>query len=110
MLAQRYSKDKLNTKIERICFCCKGSRVYCDNVNEEESCIICKGQGKIEVELELCPECNEVIPADNKMWVNDNYGVPYKKVCFDCVDKTKKEIGNWKFNSSYAGEDLNSVY
>lgn len=110
MLAERYSKDKLNTNIERRCFSCKGKGSIASNEsNKEDICYICKGSGKIEVELELCPQCNQVVPRDNEIWINDSYGIPYKKVCFDCVDKTKREIENWRFNNSY-GERLEVDY
>lgn len=104
MIAERYSQDKLNTSIQRGCFFCEGKGSYSNNGSgQEDICELCEGKGKLVIELELCPGCNSVVPEDNKMWVNDINGIPYKKVCFDCVDKTKKERENCTLNYNNAG-------
>lgn len=77
MITTKYPKNKLNTKIERLCFNCKGTGVI-KYKKSKEKCFICNGQGQIDVVLELCPACNDVVPADNKIYQNG------QKVCFDC--------------------------
>jgi len=51
----------------------------------------------------LCPICND---ESAEIWVKDRYGIPYKKVCFNCVEDAEKEINNWEFDNTYAGEYL----
>lgn len=55
-------------------------------------------------------ECHKEFDAVDLWWINDNYGIPYKKVCDDCYDEVEKYIrgNNYGDDLSYYelyGED-----
>ena len=57
-----------------------------------------------------CGACGKEFPSRDLTWVNDRYGIPYKKVCWDCREQTEDEISRFKFDPSYAGERLEDDY
>ena len=57
-----------------------------------------------------CQYCGELKELDSLVWVYDNYGIPYKQVCYDCFDKADAYIRRWAFDTSYAGENLDEEY
>ncbi len=59
---------------------------------------------------DFCPECESSCDPWEKVWVNDRYGIPYRKVCFDCEDKVRAEIEDWVFDAEDADESLDQGY
>ena len=57
-----------------------------------------------------CGACGKELPSRDLAWVNDRYGIPYKKVCWDCFEQTQDEISHFIFDPSYAGERLKDDY
>jgi hypothetical protein len=57
-----------------------------------------------------CGVCGKEVPSYDLLWVNDRYGIPYKKVCWDCYEKTQEEISHFVFDPGYAGERLEGDY
>jgi len=53
-----------------------------------------------------CGGCHELFDRDDLFWVNDNYGIPYKKVCNKCYPVVKEEISSYVFDEADAGEQL----
>lgn len=56
----------------------------------------------MEERQHICPECNKAV--ENRFdlyWVNDLYGIPFKKVCAGCYDKVIEEI-----MSNHYGDEL----
>ena len=53
-----------------------------------------------------CSECKSERLATEFIWVNDRYGIPYKKVCWGCEEKVRREISEFVFDAAYAGESL----
>lgn len=44
----------------------------------------------VTVRLASCPECGQIVPTSALLrpaWVKDRIGIPYRKVCPECVDK-----------------------
>lgn len=60
--------------------------------------------------MQRCGACGKELPSRDLIWVNDRYGIPYKKVCWDCYEQTEDEISRFEFDPSYAGERLESDY
>lgn len=60
------------------------------------------------VETRICSCCKHERPAKEFSWVNDRYGIPWKKVCWegDCLSKTRAEIAPFEFDPDEAGESL----
>ena len=44
------------------------------------------------------------------VWVNDRYGTPFKKVCWDCQEETEDSINGFVFDPLDAGECLEGDY
>ena len=57
-------------------------------------------------EPRLCSECERTRPRGEFEWAHDRYGIPYRLVCEDCVDKVETQIGTWEFDPLDAGESL----
>lgn len=45
-----------------------------------------------EEDFRCCPTCKNVFADSDMVWVRDDFGIPYKKVCQTCVDKTRAEL------------------
>lgn len=45
-----------------------------------------------ELRKSNCMECKKELDTNDLTWVNDNYGIAWKKVCDNCYDKVEKEI------------------
>lgn len=57
-------------------------------------------------ETRECPECKITVEIRDLRWVNDRYGIAYRKVCDNCFEKVRAEILGWSFDPSDAGESL----
>lgn len=57
-------------------------------------------------DMRECNSCNREVLNDDMVWVNDRYGVPWKKVCPQCVEQTEREISAYRFDPADAGENL----
>ena len=54
----------------------------------------------------ICGECKSEVSVQEFQWTYDRHGIPWRKVCFDCVDKASEQVADWKFDASDAGESL----
>jgi hypothetical protein len=66
--------------------------------------------GVVEQDLRKCPNCDRLVDNADMVWVNDRYGIPYKKVCPECIQEVEDEIGGWEFDPDFAGERLEDDY
>lgn len=53
-----------------------------------------------------CPECKKDFENCDFVWVKDRYGIPYRKVCWDCSEAVQSYIDGWEFDPGDAGEAL----
>lgn len=53
--------------------------------------------------MQRCMECNETFNNDELTWINDNYGIPFKKVCDACYQNVIEEI-----QSNNYGDELSN--
>ncbi len=49
--------------------------------------------------MQRCGACGKEFPSCDLTWVNDRYGIPYKKTCWDCFEQTQDEISHSKDNA-----------
>ena len=54
-----------------------------------------------EEDLQTCMNCGEFHDRNDLTWINDNYGIPYKKVCDKCYEEVNEQIRN-----NHYGRDL----
>ena len=107
---KKYNKEvfKVGDIINVICPVCDGEGWY--NVTRDEDdyeiCLMCHGEGNLEKELRECPHCRELVLRDDLTWVNDRYGIPYKKVCMECYEEVDNEINHYEYDYLDAGEYL----
>lgn len=57
-----------------------------------------------------CSECQKTKDAGEFTWTHDRYGIPYRKVCWDCSGKVEAEVQGWVFDAADAGEHLEPDY
>ena len=43
-----------------------------------------------ELTKSKCMECKKELDTNDLMWISDNNGITWKKVCNNCHDKVKK--------------------
>jgi ssDNA-binding Zn-finger/Zn-ribbon topoisomerase 1 len=113
---KKYNKEvfKVGDIVNVICPMCDGRGRFnvtraIDQFTDEvdyEICPKCNGEGNLEKKLRKCPHCRELVSEDDLTWVYDRYGIPYKKVCWDCYGEVGEEIGNYEYNYLDAGEYL----
>lgn len=88
-----------------------GDSEHAEFCTYDEECSVCKGDGVIEKDIQSCGNCGELYLSDELTWVNDNYGIPFKKVCSDCYDKVveylEEELGNY---ADYTDERIDEDY
>jgi len=53
-----------------------------------------------------CQGCKKTFDKNNLVWVNDSNGIPFKKVCSDCYDKTREELKQAEKENSWMGEPV----
>ena len=51
-------------------------------------------------ETQRCMECEKVFDSNELHWINDNYGIPYKKVCDGCCNT----VETWIRSNNYGDE------
>lgn len=44
------------------------------------------------VQTQKCMNCGEKYDRNELQWINDNYGIPWKKVCHNCYDEVEEDI------------------
>lgn len=116
---KKYNKEvfKVGDIVNIVCPICegKGGWVECRDFGDNEradfqnvgvECFMCDGEGYLEKELRECPHCRELVSEDDLTWVHDRYGVPYKKVCWECYEEVDKEIGHYEYDYLDVGEHL----
>lgn len=59
-----------------------------------------------EKDIRECLECNKEVERKEMIYVRDRYGIPYKLLCDNCVEKVEREIGLFEFDDGYCGERL----
>ena len=62
------------------------------------------------MEKQKCMNCKEIYNRNELYWINDNYGIPWKKVCHNCYDEVEKDIrqnfyGRYLTNDELYGEE-----
>lgn len=45
-------------------------------------------------DMQYCGNCKKLFDRNDLTWINDNYGIPYKKVCDDCYSEVNEQIRN----------------
>ena len=59
-------------------------------------------EGKVYKQREqFCGKCKQIFDRNDLTWINDNYGIPYKKVCEGCYEEVHEQIRNNNY-----GEEL----
>lgn len=58
------------------------------------------------IELQECAHCRREVDKRYLSWVNDRYGIPFKKVCDNCYDEVKESILEYVHDYMDAGEEL----
>lgn len=116
---KKYNKEvfKVGDIVNVVCPMCEGRGGWVewrnfgddertDSQNVDVECDLCDGEGHLEKELRECPHCGELVTKDDLTWVHDRYGIPYKKVCWDCYGEVDNEINHYEYDYLDAGECL----
>lgn len=53
------------------------------------------------VQTQRCMNCGEEYDRNELQWINDNYGIPWKKVCHNCYDEVEEDI-----RQNFYGDEL----
>lgn len=61
---------------------------------------------KVEKEFVVCGHCNSEVEKNHTVWIKDRYGIPYKRVCFNCSEEVQEQILKYEYNYLDAGEYL----
>jgi len=54
----------------------------------------------------MCSECHQMVDKGDLCWINDNYGIPFKRVCSKCFDKVEKYIRNNNYGDELTHDEL----
>lgn len=52
-------------------------------------------------DMRPCPKCHKEVLSSEMIWVNDMYGIAYKKVCLSCVEAVKKELQPYPIEEAF---------
>lgn len=58
------------------------------------------------MDKQLCMSCKIEFDKEDLTWVNDNYGIPYKKVCYDCEEEVTREIRANNYGDELTHDEL----
>lgn len=58
------------------------------------------------MDKQLCMECHEEFDREDLYWINDNYGIPFKKVCDGCHDKVESHIRGNNYGDELTHDEL----
>jgi hypothetical protein len=53
-----------------------------------------------------CMNCERVYPKYDLVWVSDNYGIPFKKVCNYCYDEVRNQIRKNHYGDELTHDEL----
>lgn len=60
-----------------------------------------------EKDLRICPECGREVERRDMYFSRDCHGIPYRLLCFDCLEKIYEEKG---YDGEYYTEADENIY
>ena len=58
------------------------------------------------MDKQRCMHCKEIYDRNELTWINDNYGIPFKKVCHKCYDEVREDIRGNNYGDELTHEEL----
>lgn len=55
---------------------------------------------------QYCGNCKKFFDRNDLTWINDNYGIPYKKVCDECYDEVNDQIRSNNYGDELTNDEL----
>lgn len=55
---------------------------------------------------QLCMNCKKEFERYELQWINDLYGIPYKKVCDDCYEEVNEQISQNDYGKDLTAYEL----
>lgn len=54
----------------------------------------------------MCMGCQKMFNYNELIWINDNYGIPFKLSCSDCYDDLVSEVRQNNYGDDLTQEEL----